>query len=136
MRENMIRAKEVRAKFGVSAKQISRYRQAGLFPFDPIGVSHGGLWRDRVYPEEALTTLEVLEGLRKRGFGLKTMRVLFLTMAVGEGTRGFISFDEKARIVIAPEKLEEAKRVIEAVIKSYDHGYILPPSGERPFGKG
>ncbi len=132
----MIRAKEVRAKLGMTRGQISRYRKAGLFPFDPIGVSYGGLWRDRVYPEEALMVLEVLEGLRKQGFGLKTTRVLLLTMALIEGTRGFISFDEKARIVIAPERLAEAKVIIEAVVKSYDPGYRLPPKGDRPFGKG
>lgn len=119
----MIRAKEVREKMCVSSKQISRYRIAGLFPYDPISVSGGGLWRDRVYPEEAMTVLEVLEGLRERRFGLKATRVLFLTMAVSDGTKDFISFDEKARMVIAPEKLEEAKAVIEAVVSSYDRGY-------------
>lgn len=121
----MIRTKDVRAQLCVHQKQISRYRRAGLFPYDPISVSGGGLWRDRVYPEEALTVLEVLEGLRKRRFGLKAMRVLFLTMAISEGTRDFISFDDKARIVIAPERLGEAKAVIEAVVSSYDRGYNL-----------
>ena len=121
----MIRTKEVRARLGVSYGQICRYRKAGLFPYDPIGVSYGGLWRDRVYPLESLTVLEILEGLRKRGFGLKATRVLFLTMAVSEGTKDFISFDDKARIVIAPEKLEEAKAVIEAVLASYPRGSNL-----------
>ncbi|MBA7543889.1 hypothetical protein ES705_36232 [subsurface metagenome] len=121
----MIRTKEVRAKLCVDREQISRYRKAGLFPYDPISVSYGGLWSDRVYPDEALTVLEVLEGLRERGFGLKAMRVLFHTMSVTEGTRDFISFDDKARIVIAPEKLAEAKAVIEAVVKSYQLGYNI-----------
>ncbi|MBA7684567.1 hypothetical protein ES703_92972 [subsurface metagenome] len=121
----MIRAKEVRAKFGVTREQIGRYRRAGLFPFDPISVSYGGLWHDRVYPEESLTVLEILEGLRERGFTLKATRVLFLTMAVSEGSRDFISFDDKARIVIAPESIEEARAIIEAVVSSYDRGYRL-----------
>ena len=121
----MIRTKDVRAKLCVNAEQISRYRKAGLFPYDPISVSHGGLWRDRVYPEEAMTVLEILEGLRERCFGLKAMRVLFLTMAVSNRTKGFISFDGKARMVIAPERLEEAKAVIEAVVSRYDRGYQL-----------
>lgn len=121
----MIRTKEVRAMLGVSREQISRYRKAGLFPFDPIAVSYGGFWRDRVYPEESLTILEVLEGLRERGFGLKATRVLFLTMAVSEGTKDFVSFDDKARIVIAPERLAEAKAIIEAVVQGYDRGYNL-----------
>ncbi|MBA7577937.1 hypothetical protein ES708_19793 [subsurface metagenome] len=132
----MIRTKEVREKLSLTRIQIHLYRKAGLFPYEPIAVSHGGLWRDRVYPEEALTVLEVLEGLRQQGFGLKAMRVLFHTMAVGEGTRGFIAFDEKARIVIAPERLSEARQVIEAVVRSYNRGYNLPPRGKRPRGKG
>ncbi|MBA7577943.1 hypothetical protein ES708_19799 [subsurface metagenome] len=121
----MIRTKEVRERSSVTRFQICRYRKAGLFPYDPISVSYGGLWRDRVYPAESLTLLEVLEGLRKRGFGLKATRVLLLTMAVSEGTRDYISFDDKARIVIAPERLEEAKAVIEAVVANYDRGYNL-----------
>lgn len=132
----MIRTKEVREKLGVSRDQISRYRLAGLFPYEPISVSYGGLGSERVYPDESLTHLEVLEGLRKQGFTLGQMLVLFLTMKVGEGMRDFISFDDKARIVIAPEGLAEAKQIIEAVVKSYNAGYRLPPQGERPFGKG
>ncbi|GAJ13806.1 unnamed protein product [marine sediment metagenome] len=53
------------------------------------------------------------------------MRVLFHTMAIAEGTKDFISFDEKARLVIAPERLAEAKAIIEAVVSSYDSGYKL-----------
>lgn len=136
MPETMITTKEVRARMGIDRRQIHYYRKAGLFPYDPIAVRWGGLWRERVYPEEALTVLEVLEGLRQRGFGLKAMRVLFHTMAVGEGTRGFITFDEKARIVIAPERLSEARQVIEAVVQSYNRGYNLPPHGEQPSGRG
>lgn len=132
----MIRTKEVRERLAVSRYQIFLYRKAGLFPYEPIAVSYGGLWRDRVYPEEALTVLEILEGLRERGFGLKAMKVLLLTMKVSEEMRDFISFDDKARIVISPEKIEEAKRIIEAVVKSYSLSYALPPRGERPFGKG
>ena len=123
--EWMIRTKEVRAKLGVSRDQISRYRKSGLFPYEPISVSYGGLWHDRVYPEEALTILEILEGLRDRGFEHKAMRVLFITLAISEGTRDFITFDDKARIVIAPERLEEAKAIIEAVVSSYSRGYRL-----------
>ena len=126
----------MRETLGLSRYQIHLYRKAGLFPFEPIGVSHGGLWKERVYDEAALTTLEILEALRKAGFGLKAMRVLFCTGIVGEGMSDFISFDEKSRIVIAPERLQEAKRITEAVIKSYPLGYNLPPQGERPFGKG
>ncbi len=121
----MIRTKDVRAQFGASRDLISRYRRAGLFPYDPIAVSHGGLWRDRVYPEEALTILEILEGLRKRGFDFRATRVLFLTLAVSEGTRDYISFDDEARLVIAPERIEEAKAIIKAVVSSYDRGYRL-----------
>ena len=121
----MIRAKEVRERLGVTRFQIHRYREAGLFPYDPIAVSYGGYWRERVYPEEALTVLEVLEGLRERGFGLKAMSVLFLTMAVSNETKDFISFDEKARIVIAPERLGEAKAIVEAVVTSFQRGYNL-----------
>ncbi|MBA7586660.1 hypothetical protein ES708_28664 [subsurface metagenome] len=132
----MIRTKEVRERLRISAYQIHLYRKAGLFPYDPIAVSYGGLWRDRVYPEEALTHLEVLEGLRERGFGLKTTLVLFLTMAIAEGTKDFISFNDKARMVIAPERLAEAKAIIEAVVKTYPLSYNIPPRGGRPFGKG
>lgn len=136
MPKEMIRTKEVRAQVGITRNQISRYRLAGLFPYDPIAIRKGELRTERVYPQESLTHLEVLEGLRERGFTLSEMMVLFCAMAIGEGTRDFISFDEKARIVITPERLEEAKRVIELVLKSYSRGYKLPPQGERPFGKG
>lgn len=132
----MIRTKDVRARSGVSHEQIHRYREAGLFPYDPIAVSYGGLWRDRVYPDESLTHLEVLESLRKRGFTLSQMLILFHTMKIGEAMRDFITFDNKARLVITPEGLTEAKRLIELVVTSYSRSYHFAPQGRRPFGNG
>lgn len=132
----MIRTKEVRERAGVDAYQIWRYRQAGLFPYDPISVSYGGLGSERVYPDESVVHLEVLEELRKLGFTLGQMLVLFLTMKVGEGMQNFISFDDKARLKITPEGLVEAKRIIELIVTSYPQSYDLSPRGRRPFGKG
>lgn len=129
MPETMIRAKEVRSRVGVSRLQIFYYRQAGLFPYEPIAIRKSGLGTDRVYPEESLTLLDVLEGLRKRGFTISKMKVLFHTMAITEGTRDFIGFDDSAKLVIDPERLDEARQIIEAVVSSYDSGYWLPPRG-------
>lgn len=125
MQKGMIPTREVRSKVGVSRWQIHQYRKAGLFPFDPIAASYAGLGTARLYPAESLTLLEILEALRHHGFGTRAMKVLLLTMNISSELRGFISFADKARIVIDPERLEEAKAVIEAVIASYDRGYNL-----------
>ena len=125
MPKEMVRTKVVRAKVGISRDQISRYRLAGLFPYDPIAIRGEGLETERVYPGECLAHLDVLERLRKRGFTLGEMLVLFHTMAIGEGTKNFISFNDKARLVISAEGLAEAKAIIEAVLASYDRGYKL-----------
>jgi len=112
-----IPTREVRARVGISRKQICRYRKAGLFPFDPIAVSYAGLGAARLYMMEAETTLEILEVLRGQGFSMRAMKVMLLHMNVSGELKGFISFDDKARMVIAPEKLELAKQVIEATIE-------------------
>ncbi|MBA7542002.1 hypothetical protein ES705_34318 [subsurface metagenome] len=129
MPETMIKTKEVRARVGIDRRLISLYRKAGLFPYDPIAIRGEGFETDRVYPAESLTLLNVLEGLRKRGFTISKMKVLFHTMAITEGTRDYISFDDSARLVIAPEGLAKAKAIIEAVVSSYDSGWWLPPGG-------
>lgn len=125
MPKTMVRTKEVRSRVGITRNQIWRYRKAGLFPYDPIAVRYGELGTERVYPAESLAHLDVLEGLRKRGFTLGEMLVLFYTMAIAEGTRDFISFNDKARLVISAEGLAKAKAIIEAVLASYDRGYNL-----------
>ncbi len=112
-----ITTKEVRARVGITRLQICRYRKAGLFPYDPIAASYAGLGSNRLYMMEAETTLEILEVLRGQGFSMRAMKVLFLHMNVSGELKGFISFDDKARMVISPEKLELAKRVIEEVIQ-------------------
>lgn len=125
MPKGMMRTAEVRSRVSVSRLQISYYRRAGLFPYDPIAIRGEGLRTERVYPAESLTMLDVLEGLRKGGFTIAKMKVLFATMSVTEGTRDFISFDDKARLVMAPEGLDKAKGIIEAVVRAYDRGYGL-----------
>lgn len=112
-----ISTREVRSKVGITRWQISRYRKAGLFSFDPIAVSYAGLGNARLYMMEAETTLEILEVLRGQGFSMRAMKVLLLHMNVSGELKGFISFDDKARMVIAPERLELAKQVIEEVVQ-------------------
>ena len=112
-----IPTREVRARVGITRRQIHRYRKAGLFSFDPIAVSYAGLGSARLYMMEAETTLEILEVLRGQGFSMRAMKVLFLTMNVSEELKGFISFDDKARMVVDPERLELAKQVIEETIR-------------------
>lgn len=112
-----ILTKEVRAKVGISRWQICQYRKAGLFPFDPIAASYAGLGSNRLYMMEAETTLGILEVLRGQGFSMRAMKVMLLHMNVSGELKGFISFDDKARMVIAPERLELAKQVIEEVIR-------------------
>lgn len=112
-----IPTREVRARVGISRWQIHQYRKAGLFPFDPIAVSYAGMGSARLYMMEAETTLEILEVLRGQGFSMRAMKVLFHTMNVSEELRDFISFDDRARMVIDPERLGLAKQVIEQTIE-------------------
>ncbi|MBA7669845.1 hypothetical protein ES703_77983 [subsurface metagenome] len=113
-----LQTKEVRARVGITRWQISRYRKAGLFPYDPIAVSYAGLGSNRLYMMEAETTLGILEVLRGQGFSMRAIKVLFHTMNITGELKGFISFDDRARMVIDPERLELAKQIIEQTIEN------------------
>jgi DNA-binding transcriptional MerR regulator len=126
----MILAKEVRERLQVSYIQIHRYREAGLFPWEPIAVSHQGLWSNRVYPQEAFLQLQVLEALRRRGFSIKTMRILFATIEQTEGTKDYVRFDDRARMFIEPERLEEVQKLIKLIVDSPHAGCEILPEGE------
>jgi len=125
----MIRCKDVRESVGVTRDQIYRYRKAGLITCDPIGVSHGDYGNERVYPDEVKTVLEVLEGLRQRGFTIPMMRVLLDAFVVAQGMGGSLPLDEEYQVDIPLKRLDEGRKVIDLVIKFYNRQPGLPRSG-------